>query len=292
MARTTHVKKAQQRYETVVVLDDDGNPKKTPVMKRVKNHDTGEIELKQKVTKRGKPVFMTVTVVDKTKPKGLYTCDACRKPIEIGTPYKHITPKSGPYGGHKRTRHESCPSWQVWEYSSSLSARLAQVSYEFGNAIDQAESTDDVQSALDDAAASVKEIAEEKREGASNIEEGFGHPTSQSEELEQMADDLESWADEIESADIPDLPDPDPVVKWFVNGPDAQSLDEDGFETQEDADNALQAHLAENEDEDEDDWTVEEIETDEVGDEPSDEQIDEWRDEVRDALTIVDESPV
>jgi hypothetical protein len=281
MARTTHVKKAQQRYETVVVLDDDGNPKKTPVMRR-----NGE----QKTTKRGKPVFMTVTMVDKSKPKPLYTCSACNKPIEIGTPYKHISPKSGPYGGRKMTRHESCPSWQVWDYSNSLSAQLARISYEFGNEIDQAETPDDVQSALAAAAESIKEIAEQKREGASNIEEGFGHPTSQSEELEQMADDLESWADEVESADVPDLPDPADVSKFYVNGPDAQSLDEDGFETQEDAENALAQHLAENEDEDEDDWEIEEVE--EASDEVTEEQIDEWRDEVRDNVTIVDESPV
>ena len=91
---------------------------------------------------------MTLTVVDKTKPKPLYNCSACGKPIEIGTPYKHISPKSGPYGGHKMTRHESCPSWQVWDYSNSLSAQLSRISYDFGNEIDQAESPDDVTSAL------------------------------------------------------------------------------------------------------------------------------------------------
>jgi adenylate kinase family enzyme len=280
MARTTHVKSAQQRYETVPVLDDEGNPKKVPVMRN------GE----QRRTKKGKPIFMTLTVVDKSKPKPLYTCSACNKPIEIGTPYKHISPKSGPYGGRKMTRHESCPGWQVWDYSNSLSAQLSRISYDFGNAIDQAESPDDVKEALSDASASIKEIAEQKREGASNIEDGFGHATSQSEELESMADDLENWADEVESADVPDLPDAETVTKYFVNGPDAQSLDEDGFETQEDAENALEQHLAENEDESEDDWDIEEVEVD--SDEITEEQLDEWRDEVRDNVTIVDESPV
>jgi len=281
MARVTHVKRAQQRHETVPVIDPETQePKRTPVMR------DGE----QRVTKRGKPIFMTVTAEDRTKPKPLYDCDFCRKPIEIGTPYKHITPKSGPYGGRKRTRHESCPTWQVWEYSSSLSARTAQIAFEFENALSNVETPDDVQSCLDDAAASVREIAEEKRESASNIEDGFGHPTSASEELEQVADDLDGWADEIESTDIPELPEPDPTSKWYVNGPEVQSLNEDGFESEDDARAALEEHLASHEDESEDDWDIEEVE--EEGDEPTDDQMSEWRDEVVDATSIVDECPV
>jgi len=281
MARVTHVKRAQQRYETVPVIDPETQePKRTPVMR----------DGVQRTTKRGKPIFMTVTAEDRSKPKPLYDCDFCKKPIEIGTPYKHITPKSGPYGGRKRTRHESCPTWQVWEYSSSLSARTAQISFEFENALSNVETPDDVQSALDDAAASVREIAEEKRESASNIEDGFGHPTSASEELEQVADDLDGWADEIESVDIPELPEPEPITKWYVNGPEAQSLAEDGFEDEQDARDALENHLAENPDEDEDDWVVESDEED--GEEPTEDQMSEWRDEVVDATSIVDECPV
>ena len=121
MPTITHVKKAQQRYAMVPVCNPDGTPKQTPVMRG---------DGTQKTTKRGALVFMTVTVADKTKPQPLDTCDFCHQPIEVGTPYKHITPKSGPYGGHKRTRHESCPTWQVWEYSSSLSARIAQIQHD------------------------------------------------------------------------------------------------------------------------------------------------------------------
>src|SRR4051794_38682983 len=156
MPRVTHVAKAQQRYQTVPVIDPEtGQPKKTQVMRN------GEPKMtRAKGNRPARPVFMTVTVVDKTKPKGLYTCDFCHKPIEIGTPYKHITPKSGPYGGTKRTRHESCPTWQQWDYSNSLSAQIAHIEHDFDNAIESAESPDDVQSALDDAAASVEEIAE------------------------------------------------------------------------------------------------------------------------------------
>ena len=34
MARITHVKKAQQRYKTVPVMNDDGTQKQVPVMTR------------------------------------------------------------------------------------------------------------------------------------------------------------------------------------------------------------------------------------------------------------------
>src|SRR3954463_7848604 len=152
MPRVTHVAKAQQRYETKPVLDEDGNPKRTPVMRN------GE----QRTTKRGTPIFMTVTVADKTKPLPPYTCDSCGQEIAIGSPMKHITPKSGPYGGRKRTRHESCPTWQVWEYSNSLSAQLARIEHDVDEAIGSAEGPDDIQTALDDAASSVEEIAQEK----------------------------------------------------------------------------------------------------------------------------------
>jgi hypothetical protein len=205
MAKTTHVKKAQARFETVPVLDSDGQPKRTPVMKRVWDERAEEYVQKQKTTKTGKPVFMTVTVQDRTKPLPPYECDACHLPIEVGTPYKHITPKSGPYGGRKRTRHESCPSWNVWDYSNSLSAQLARIAHDFWEQVDGAESTDDVQSALDDAGSEVTSIAEQKKEAAQNIEDGFGWETEKSTELAEIAESLEQWAGEIPSADIPEI---------------------------------------------------------------------------------------
>jgi len=262
MARTTHVKKAQQRYETVPVLDEEGKPKKVPVMRGGK----------QRVTKKGKPIFMTLTVVDKTKPKPLYNCSACGKPIEIGTPYKHISPKSGPYGGHKMTRHESCPGWQVWDYSNSLSAQLSRISYDFGNEIDQAESPDDVTSALSAAAESVKEIAGQKREGAENIESGFGHETSQSAELAEMADSLESWADEIEAADVPEMTDCEEC--------DSGKKDCDNCEGRGETDEGDECPECE----------AGQVDCDNC--DGTGEDVDAWRDEVRDSVTIVDESPV
>ena len=294
MARVTHVKKAQQRYQTVPVLDENGEPKRTPVMRtrKVWNELKEEYEVvtEQKKTKAGRPVFMTVTKEDRTQPKPLYRCDSCGKDIEVGTPYKHMSPKSGPYGGRKLTRHEDCPTWQIWEYSSSWSARIAQATADFS--IEDAETPEDVQSALDDVASAIRELAEESREAASNIEEGFGHPTSQSEEAEQRADDLDGWADEIEQADIPDLPDPE--ERYFIEGPDGtRHGDEVGYETEEDARDALTGMIEDLLSDADDEVTEDDYEI--VGDtldEPSEEQMDEWRSEVEDACSIVDESPV
>jgi len=262
MARVTHVKKAQQRYETVVVRDADGAPVRTPVMKTVRDRETGESTQVQKTTKTGRPVFMTQSVADRSKPKEPYTCDFCRKPIEVGTPYKHITPKSGPYGGTKKTRHESCPTWQVWEYSNSLSAQLAQIAHSFNEGLDGVESTDDVSSLLSEAAEEVRSIAEQKRESASAMEDGFGQATSVSEQLEETADSLDEWADEIEQADVPDID-------------DCEDCDGTGQVDVEDEDVPV-------------DGEQEECTTCSG----SGEDMDAWRDKVRDEVTIVDESPV
>jgi hypothetical protein len=261
MARVTHVKRAQVRYPTVDVLDGDGSVIMIPVMKG------GE----QRTTKRGRQVFMKKTAEDRTQPPlPDYECDSCRNPILPGTPYKHISPKSGPYGGRKRTRHEGCPTWQVWEYSSSLNARLAQVEHDFVTEVSKADMTteDGVQGALDDAANAIREIVGEKRDAADNIEQGFGHPTTQSEELEQLADDLESWADDIEAATIPEVPEPE----------------------EEDCDDCVSGVV-------EDDGEESDCETcggsgQVTGDEPTDAQMEEWRDEVIGELTIVGECPV
>ena len=265
MARITHVKRTQQRYKTVPVIDPEtGEPKRTPVMRK----DGTQKKTRDKHGRPGRPVFMTVTVADKTQPLPLYTCDACREPIEIGTPMKHISPKSGPYGGRKLTRHESCPTWQVWEYSSSWSARIAQATHGFS--VDNAETPEEVQEALDDVAGAIRELAEESRETASNIEDGFGHATQQSEDAEARADDLDGWADEIEQADIPELPEPEEQdCEACEGGGRVEDVNGDAVDCP-DCDGSGQV----------------------TPDEPTDEQMDEWRENVIDACSIVDESPV
>jgi len=194
MARITHVKAAQQRYEMVRVLDNHGNPLTTPVICR-----SGE----QKKTKRGREVVRRQTVLDKTKPLPNRVCEKCGQEIKVGQPYKWIAPKSGPYGGHKRYRCEKCPIWDVWDYSNSLSARTAEIAYNFSVDLEGCESEDDVSTALSAVAEGSREIAAEKREAAANIESGFGHSTVQSDELIDIADQLDNWADEVENVSVP-----------------------------------------------------------------------------------------
>lgn len=290
MARVTHVKKAQQRYATVPMIDPEtGEQKVTPVMRR---------DGTQKVTKRGKPVVMRVTRIDKSQPLPNRTCERCSAEIKPGDPYKHVSPKSGPYGGRTRVRCAACPTWQPWDLSSALWARLAQIAHDFGTTLEEVESEDEVTSALEDAANEVREIAEEKREGAQNIEDGFGHPTSQSEELNEVADELDSWADEIEQVSLPDFPEPEEEDCGECLGsgeveeecPDCEGTGEDDAtdedEEVEDCEECSgSGEITESCDECDGTGTIE-------GDEVTEEQVDEWRDAVLDACSIVDESPV
>jgi hypothetical protein len=267
MARITHVAKAQQRYEMVPKLDEAGEPIRTPVMKNGV----------QKTTRAGRPVFMDVTIADRNAPLPMPRCDApgCEdREIKVGTPYKHMSPKSGPYGGRKLCRHESCPTWQVWEYSSSMGARLAQIDHDFRNSLDLSavEDNSDVVLALEEMASNIREIADEKEEGADNIESGFGHETEQSMELRDISEQLRSWADEVESADIPDFPEPEED--------DCEACDATGY-VNGDVDDAEQAACEE---------------CDATGrvtpDEVSDEAREEWISEVEGAISVVDECPV
>lgn len=274
MARTTFVKKAQQRYATVPVLNEDGTPKRTPVMRK---------DGTQKTTKHGRPVFLTVTVADKTKPLPMPTCGKCSKTIEVGQPYKHISPKSGPYGGRTLYRCADCPTWQVWEYSSSMSARIAEMQHSFETEIDGADDVETITSALSSMADEVRSLAEEKREGASNIEEGFGHPTSASEELEQIADDLDSWADEIEEADVPET---DEYGCTECDGECVMDCDAcNGTGT-------IESETAYEPDEDCDACENGKVDCETCGGDSDYVDTETWLDAVRDAVSIVDECPV
>ena len=114
MARVTHVKRAQQRYQTKPVIDPaTGEQKKTPVM-----NSRGE----QKTTKGGRPVFFRVTERDLDHPLPLLKCDysSCQhesREIQIGQPYKWIQP----HGRRQMNRHADCPTWNVWENHDPLS---------------------------------------------------------------------------------------------------------------------------------------------------------------------------
>jgi hypothetical protein len=194
VARVTFVKKAQQRYVMVPQIDPaTGLPLRLATDRKDKHNRT---------------VYRTVTVADKTQPLPPEECGKCRKPINVGDPYKHITPRSGPYGGRRMVRCGTCPAWHRWEYSSSLSARIEQIQWQFEQDVSNAESADDFSSAATNTAESIRELAGEKRDASDSLESGFGHATSQSDELGEQADLLESWADEIESTDYTD-PEPE-----------------------------------------------------------------------------------
>ncbi len=189
-------------------------------------------------------------------------CETCGKTIEVGMPHKNVSVRSGSFS-QVFVRCMDEPDWHIWELSSSLSARLEEVSYNFHAALSDGafETVDDVRGALEEAANSIREIAEEKRESATNIEEGFQHATYQSDELNDQADNLESWADEIESVDVPDLPE----------------LEEQDCDGGSDHTDPLCICSGTGR------VTPEEL---------SDEAMEEWRAEVEDVISIVDESPV
>lgn len=230
MARITRVAKAQQRYEQVPVIDPaTGEQKRTPVMRNSK----------QRVTKRGELIFLSVTANDKTRPLPPRKCGMCHQEIQVGSPYKHISPRSGPYGGRTMYRCASCPDWHVWEYSSSLSARTAEISHNFWESFNGAifESTDDVQEILNEAAEAIREIAGEKEESAQNIEDGFQHETQQSQELRDVSEQLNSWADDVEGVSLSDYPEPEETDcgecggECVVENPDFAPLAEDHEQT-------------------------------------------------------------
>jgi hypothetical protein len=217
MARVQHVKAAQQRYATKPVIDPaTGEQKRTPVI----DSKTGE----QKRSKRG-PQWHKVTERDIDNPLPMPTCDysGCKiaadregdTTIRVGDAYKYIDVKTGTYTSRKYTRHEKCPTWNVWEYSSSLSARIAQIESEGADAIAsaamQAEEDDDsgVTEAIEEIASNIEGLAEEKRDAASNIEDGFGTATQQSDELNEQAESLDTWAQEVRDLDLPSIEDHD-----------------------------------------------------------------------------------
>lgn len=228
MARVTHVKKAQQRYATVKVLDDAGNPIRVPVISK----RTGE----QKVSKKG-PVFKTKTVADKTRPLPNYRCGKCDVEIKVGDPYKWCKPKSGPYGGSMRVRCAACPTWTQAELTSS--AFLAAI-YAAQDAAQDAlrnwdrETLDDLVNALSDYAEGLREAASVRTEAADNMEDGFGHSTSMSEDLRAEGEQVEYYADEVENGDLGEEWDEDAAKGevidehvWDVDLPDGPpSVDE------------------------------------------------------------------
>jgi hypothetical protein len=251
MARAYLVKRAQARYETKPVIDPaTGEQKQTPKMRRGV----------QMTDKRGRPIFMKVTERDLARPKPMPCCSLCRTEIKVGESYTYTET----YNSTIVRCGRPCPPPKQWEYSSSLSARLAQIQHE--NDFSDCEDGNDFVEARDAFAAAVRELAGEKQESAQNIEDGFGHETSQSAELADIADQLEGWADDIEAVELPDYPEPEETDCDECNG--TGEADDEGGGSCENCDGCGQV----------------------IPDEPTEEQIDEWREACVAALEGVAES--
>lgn len=266
MPRVTQVKKAQQRYEIVPTLDEKGEQKQVPVV----NKRTGQ----QKTSKSGRPVFLKLTQRDLSHPLPMPQCDfpACPdREIKVGQAYKWIEP----HGSRVRNRHASCPSWNVWDYSSSLSARVAQI--QDSGPDDEFGSVEDAESWASEKAQEIRDLASEKQEAADNMESGFGHETEQSSQLADIADQLESWADDLEAVDLPEYPEAEET--------DCEECS--GTGKVEASDGEADGHKAVEEDCDTCGGTGRH-----TPDEPTDEKLSDWVGEVRDAFqSVLDESP-
>lgn len=262
MPRVTHVKAAQQRYETVPVLNEDG----TQQMRRL---GTG-------TTKRGEPIMQRVTREDRSKPKPPLNCGACHQPIEVGQPYKWLQVKNT-YGGTRMNRHETCPNWQSWELSNSISARAQQVAAQFEGF--DGDTMEDAEAARDEMVEAIRELESEKREAAENLEEGFGHPTAQSEEITGVADQLDEWANGVEEVDLPEFPEVEDIDCDDCDGTgkiDNEAYDEndEDSEEEEDCPNCSGSGQVE-------------------GEEPDEDALNAWREEVSQAiLDAVDACPL
>lgn len=263
MARVTHVKRAQQRYAMKPTIDPaTGEQKIVPVMRKD--------GVTPKTTKGGRPVVLRLTERDYDKPLPMPKCGKCSVTIEVGQPYKWIEP----HGRGQMVRCATCPTWNVWEYSSSLSARIAQIQGE-GEPGDF-DSIEDAQAWAQEKAQEIRDLAAEKQEAADNMESGFGHETEQSAELASTAEQLEQWADDLEGVELPEYPEAEEQECDECSG--SGEVEDEAPEGEEPEDTTCSAC----------DGTGQRTD-----DEPTEEQLDTWRDEVRDALqAALDESPV
>jgi hypothetical protein len=270
MARVTYVKHARQRYAMVPDIDPaTGEQKVVPVMRAD--------GVTPKKTKTGREVTRRLTVQDRSQPLPNLRCDFPGCDIDggeilPGTSYKHITPRSGPYGGTQKNRHAAHPSWQVWDYSFSVRAQAARVQHDMEGEIDSYEfgSTDDFDDLKQSLVDQANDFLSEREDTLSNLPEQL-QDSSISQEYVEAA---EQWVSALEDVDAPDgdaLEDCEACDgtgevesdRWYANGPDSQSLNEEGYDSEGEAQADLDAYLAEHEDESEDDWTVEQGDSEE-----------------------------
>jgi hypothetical protein len=194
MARTTHVKHARKLYHTKPVLNEDGTPKRTLVT----NKDGSP-----KTDKRGREVYHSVTERDLDRPKPNLRCDFPSCDIDGGEILPGTAYKFKALRFKQISRHEAHPDWQLWEYSSSVSAQAARLQADMQAAIDGAEFTeeDDFDALRDDLVEMVQGFVEERQEALENMPEQL-QDGSQAQEFLEAA---EAWLSEVENASEPSV---------------------------------------------------------------------------------------
>jgi hypothetical protein len=107
MPRLTTVKKAQQRFRTVPVIDPEtGEQKVVPVMRR-----NGE----PKTNKAGRAIVRRLTVEDKTQPLPNRRCSKCGTEIAVGDSYRWWSNRApGMRSGMKTIRCAKSECYPTW----------------------------------------------------------------------------------------------------------------------------------------------------------------------------------
>jgi hypothetical protein len=197
MPRVTVVKRAQQRYATKPVLNEDGSQKTVVVTKNGA----------PRVKKSGAETLRRITERDLTKPLPMPRCDFpdCKhesRDIAVGESYKFITTRPGGRGKRHHYRHADHPSWQYWEYSSSVRAQAARLQHDMHNEIDAFEfgEADDFDALKESLHGQAESFFQEREDAVGNMPE---HLQDESEAA-QYRDAAETWAEEIEGVDTPD----------------------------------------------------------------------------------------
>jgi hypothetical protein len=169
VAQIRHLKRARQRYVMVPVKDPDTG---MPMRRQI-----------ERTTRAGEPMTQAVTRPDHTQPLPPRDCEFCELPIPVHTAFKILSVRRGPEVEH-RYRHESCPDWHLWEYSTSYEARLAKSRYAVEHAdwdaVMNAHHADDI---VRYAAADLSELARSLSDSLRRMEEGFGHPSKSSKRI-------------------------------------------------------------------------------------------------------------
>ena len=182
-----------------------------------------------------------INVVKKSR-KDQGQCGRCGDPLPKGSAYRWAKPRRG--GKMRRCMKSEC-GFRPSDLSSSKMAAIWDVQPEVVNAIEQAESVEDVKAALEPLVEVAREVSEQYQESADNVREYF--PSHEgADEWEEWAYGLEEWAEAMESLDWDEEePVDDPPTR--PEEPDWDEFDDE--EEKEDAHDEYESALDEYENE-------------------------------------------